>query len=112
MKTTDDIIHSLAHRIGRIYYHPRPLVYAGTAQELDRLLYLYHELWSEIVERENDFRHQQSNSLGFAIPYADEHPEATEEQIAQEVVRQWSAISGRLEVPLPHESLTREFLNT
>ncbi len=84
-------------------------MYARTAEELDDILFLYHELWAEIVERKDELDRCLDNSLGTATPYARKHPEAMEEQIAQEVVRVWSAISKNLEVPIPHEALKQEF---
>jgi hypothetical protein len=109
MKTVDQIIDSLACRIGVIYYRKQPFMYASTAAELDSLLFLYHQLWAEIVERKSDLDQHLSNSLGIALPYATEHPNATEEQVAQEVMRVWLGISEKLNVPIPHEALKRTF---
>jgi hypothetical protein len=108
MKTADEIITYLADRIGHIYFHPKPLMFAATAEELDRVLYLYHEIWSEIVGRK-DLSLQVGNSLGFAIPYSRQHPQATDEQVAQEVVRRWSVVSRNLELPIPYEALSQKF---
>jgi hypothetical protein len=112
MNTVDEIIDSLAHRIGVIYYGNRPLMYARTAVELDSLLYLYHELWADIVERKSDLQQCIGNSLGIAILYAREHPEASEEQVAQEVVRVWLGISEKLNVPIQYEALERKLVET
>ena len=40
------------------------------------------------------------------------HPEASEEEIAQYVVKQWRKISDQFDVPLPHAELKAEFDNT
>jgi len=108
MKTADEIIAYLADRIGHIYFHPKPHMFAANAEELDRVLYVYHEIWSEIIDRK-DLALQVGNSLGFAIPYAQEHPDAAEEQVAREVVRQWSVVSRNLELPIPYEALSQKF---
>ncbi len=108
MKTADEIISYLADRIGHIYFHSKPLMFAANAVELDRILYLYHEIWAEIVGR-NDLGLQLESSLGFAIPYLRQHPEATDEQVAKEVVRRWSFVSTNLELPIPNEALSQKF---
>ncbi len=82
---------------------------AATAGELDGVLYLYHEISAEIVDRKHDLDQQVENSLGFAIPYSRQHPEAAEEQIAREVVRRWSIVSKDLEVPIPFDVLSKKF---
>jgi hypothetical protein len=43
MKTAEEIIGYLADRIGHIYFHPKPFMFAAAAQELDRVLDLYAE---------------------------------------------------------------------
>lgn len=116
MKTVEEIIAYIAHRIGYIYYH-RPLMYGGTAHGVDTLLHYYHELWAEIVDRQDEFRRtswgvhaeEDCDAASFPTRYARNHPDAKEAEIADYAVRQWRKISERLGVPIPHQELKREF---
>jgi hypothetical protein len=117
MKSVDQIIAYLAERIGYIYYHPRPLMYGGTAEGVDLLLWTYHELWAEVVRKYDEFQDVRRNVLdeadcqaaGFPTRYLWDHPTATQEEIAEFVRRHWRMISDRLDVPISHERLHREF---
>jgi hypothetical protein len=117
MKSSEEIIAYLAERIGYIYHHPRPLMYGGTAEGVDLLLWNYHEIWSEVVEKQEEFQTVRRNVLdeadcqaaGFPTRYLWDYPAATQEEVAQFVTKQWRIISDRVGVPIAHERLIREF---
>lgn len=116
MKTPDEIVALLAHHIGLLYYH-RPLMYGGTGEGVELTLLNYHEIWAEIVERHDEFRetwlkvgHEEDcGAMGFSDRYVRDHPNASQEEIAQYVCAQWRKISDRLGVPIPHAALKKEF---
>jgi hypothetical protein len=117
MKSVEQIVDYLAERIGYIYHHPRPLMYGGTAEGVDLLLWNYHEIWSEVVERQEEFQtvlrnvHDEAScqAAGFPTRYLWDYPSATQEELAQFVTKNWRTISDRLGVPIAHERLSREF---
>jgi hypothetical protein len=111
VKTPEEIIAFIARRIGQIYY--RPLMYAETSAALDLVLRNYHELWAEITDnqelldavRETVGEHQFLGSTTFARRYSLNNPMATEEEIADYVVKQWRIISYLTKVPIPYSEL-------
>jgi hypothetical protein len=98
-------------------YHHDPLMYGGTAEGVDLLLRAHHELWSEIVERQEEFQkvlrevHEEEDcqAAGFPTRYLWDHPSANQNEIAAYVTLQWRKVSDQLGVPIPHEKLQREF---
>ncbi len=98
MKTTDQVIEFITSRIGHIY--ARPLMYGGTAEGVDNILHLYHELWADIVERKENYdnirqqiyKEQECGSAGFARRYQSNHSNTPETETAIYVVEQWKKI--------------------
>jgi len=92
-------------------------MYGGTADGVDLLLWNYHEIWSEIVEKEEEFRTVPRNvfdetdceAASFPTRYLTEHPQASQEEIAEFVTKQWHLVSDRLAIPIAHERLKQEF---
>jgi hypothetical protein len=116
LKTPEEIVALLAQHIGLLYYH-RPLMYGGTGEGVELTLINYHQIWSEVVERYDEFREtwwkvgqeEDCGACGFSTRYALNHPKASEEEIAQYVCAQWRKISDRLGVPIAHAALKKEF---
>ncbi|MEX2114126.1 MAG: hypothetical protein WD845_13125 [Pirellulales bacterium] len=116
MLTTDQIVADLAERIGLIYYHSARM-YGGDALGVDLLLWAYHDLWCEIVERRQEFESAyrrvlaehdcQANNLPGR--YRVVHPKAEDEEVRIQVVEQWRKISALVGIPIPHEALRAEF---
>ncbi len=118
MKTTEEIISYFARRIGTMYYHPRPLMYGGTAEGVDLHLRVYHEIYAEIVDRQNDFmqceftigeQEKCGSNTTFSMRYKLDHPAATEEESAAYAVQQWRKVSNLLGVPINHQQMQSEF---
>jgi hypothetical protein len=117
MKSVEQIVDYLAERIGYIYHHPQPLMYGRTAEGVNLLLWNYHETWSEVVEKRDDFQavlrnvHDEADcqAADFPTRYLGDNPSATQEEIAGFVTAEWRTLSDRLDVPIPHERLNREF---
>lgn len=116
MKTSQETIAYLALRIGYLYYY-RPLAYGGSADGVEVLLFTYHEVWSEIVGRYDEFRNtywqvlaeQGCGAANFPHYYVMNHPGASQEEITAYVVQHWRTISDRLGVPIQHAELAAEF---
>ncbi len=116
MKDSQEIEAILALKIGYMYYH-RPLMYGGTADGVDLLLHTYHEIWSEIEGRHDEFRNtwwrvleeEECGSANFSTRYRMNHPEASDEEIVSYAVDQWRKVSTRLGVPIPHQQLRLSF---
>jgi hypothetical protein len=113
MKSTKQIFDHILETIGHIYF--RPLMYGGTAQGVDLLLYHYHGLWAFITDQHEQFVEQSiqyhieqdCDSASFATHYTLENPNATEQEIAAYVVKQWQELGKRLRVPIPYEKIER-----
>jgi hypothetical protein len=109
MKSTDQVIEFITSRIGQIY--ARPLMYGGTAEGVDNILHLYHELWADFVERKEAYDNirqqvyaeQECGSATFASRYQFNHSSSSQTEIAKYVVEQWGKISERLGVPISFE---------
>ena len=114
MKTTEQILEYLSNRIGHIYF--RPLMYGSSPDSVDQILYYYHELWSDILERFDEFREcsqkvhkeQQCGSLDFSTRFKENHPGATDVEIVKYVVTQWMKISELLRVPIKYDELSEQ----
>jgi hypothetical protein len=114
MKTTDQILEYLSDRIGHVYF--RPLMYGGSPGSVDLILYYYHELWSEILECQDDFNeysqkvHQDENcgSSDFSTRFIINNPGASDEDIAKYIVIQWMKISKLLKIPIKYDDLSIE----
>jgi hypothetical protein len=119
MKSADEIIDFIADRIGHIYHH-RPLMYGDTPAGVDHILDYYHELWAEIVDRQQDYRdaferahrEEDCDAMTFSRRYANRHPNATDEEIANYTVKRWRNISDQLGVPIPHDNIIRDLERT
>jgi hypothetical protein len=113
VKTTEQIIDLIAWKIGLIYHH-NPLAYGGTPEGVENLMHVYHELWSEIVERYKEYRDVMSQVYcevecsGFAGSYCYNHPYATRDEVTHYVLEHWRKISDRSEVPIPHEAIIED----
>lgn len=120
MKSAQELVAYIAHRIGYVYYFDRPLMYGGTGAGVDLLLLNFHEFWAEIMDRQDELRttywkaleDEDCGSANFSNRFAINNPEASEHEIAQYVVKQWRKISDQLEVPVPHAELKAELDKT
>lgn len=114
MKTTEQVIDFLTSKIGHVY--ARPLMYGGTAEGVDNILHVYHELWADIMERRDDYdsiryrvySEQECGSAGFATRYQLNHSISTQTEIAKYVVDQWKKVSELLGVPIPYAKIAIE----
>ena len=115
MKTAQEIVEIISQRLGYMYHH-RPLMYGGTPEGVETLVWHFHHLYAEIVERREDFfealgqvaEEEDCNSKGFAGRYRSLYPQASDEETAQYVAEQWRKISDRLGVPIAHEEIIEE----
>jgi hypothetical protein len=113
MKSTEQIIDLIAWKIGLIYHH-NPLAYGGSPDGVENLMHVYHELWSEIVERQKEYRDVMSQVYcdeecsGFAVSYRFNHPNAGIKEVTDYVVSHWRKISDSLGVPIPHEAIIKD----
>jgi hypothetical protein len=115
MKSVDEILAYVALRIAYVY--DRPLMYGYSGQGVDQLLLIYHEIWAEIKDCQDELRRiwwrtledEECGSANFATRYSMNHPDALDQEIAQYVVNQWRKISEWLSVPVPYEELEKKF---
>jgi hypothetical protein len=115
MKPSEEIAEFIALRIGHVYF--RPLMYGGTATEVDLLLYHLHEIWAEIVELPEKFRTTLQASLSdencgassFDCCYRKQHPRANEDDIVAYVIDQWRQISNRIGLPVLYSNIRNCF---
>ena len=92
-------------------------MYGGTASGVDLILRNYHELWSDINERHDEFHdvtlkilsEEDCGSMDFSTRYKNEYPESSEIEAAFYVVDQWIKISELLGVPVPYEKIKEMF---
>jgi hypothetical protein len=116
IKSPEEIVAYVARRIGYMYYH-RPIMYGGNAEGVDLLLYTYHEFWSEIVGRFDEFREvywkvgeeEDCGAATFSTRYSMDHPDASDDDNVRYTVAQWRKVSDRLDVPIPRAELAIEF---
>ncbi|RPI74652.1 MAG: hypothetical protein EHM45_17985 [Desulfobacteraceae bacterium] len=117
MKSTEQILEFLAEQIGHIYF--RPLMYGGSAEGVDLLLFHYQHLWALIIEQEqklDEFRFKiykelDCGAMGFSTFYKRNHPEAPEHEAVFYVVDQWKKISDGIGIPIPYEKIKNELKN-
>jgi hypothetical protein len=115
MKTTEEIIDLIAWRIGLLYHH-NPLMYGGTPEGVENLLFHYHLLWAEIVDRVKEhsdvkgqvYEEEECNGHGFVGRYLVLHPDAKAGEVLQYLVSQWRKISDRLGIPIPHKAIIED----
>jgi hypothetical protein len=106
LKTADEVLAMIATRIGDVY--ARPLMYGGTADGVECVLYQLHSLWALAMGRIGEFHRSVSDTcqevgsdaMGFSTFYRQSHPRATELETAEFVVAQWKRISQHCGVPL------------
>jgi hypothetical protein len=92
-------------------------MYGGTGAGVDLLLHTYHDIWSFVVDRYDEFRQvcwnvheeEECGSFSFSRTYSMNHLEASEERVADYVVDQWRKVSERLGVPIPRAELVAKF---
>ncbi|MGO8745339.1 MAG: hypothetical protein ACLQNE_05065 [Thermoguttaceae bacterium] len=109
MKTPEETIAWIAGAIGYVYNDHRPLMYGGNGAGVDLLLHVYHEMWSFIVGRYDEFEdtwqqvleEEECGSANFSTRYSMNHPGVSEEDVARYVVEQWRKVSERLGIPIP-----------
>ena len=114
MKSVEEVIEFVAKRIGHIYH--RALMYGGTPGGVDLILHYCHELWAEIVERQQEYwdtsmrvhEEQDCGAFDFSGRFRKVHPEATDEETVGYVVRQWRKISDQLGVPIPYDEIIQD----
>ncbi len=117
MKSPELTIEYIARQIGYVYLH-RPLLYGGNGAGVEIYLHDHHEIWAFIVDRRDDLLNARSYQLSvegcgannFSSFYAATHRNATEDEIAAYVVKQWRAISEQMGVPVPYDEITNEFV--
>jgi hypothetical protein len=115
MKTAAQIVAFIAERIGFIYHH-NPLMYGGTPEGVETLLFYYHELWAEIVERQKEYidiriaahEKEECNSHSFSGRYLSLHQEASDREVANYATTQWRKISDQLAIPIQHEEIIKD----
>lgn len=115
MKSSEEIAESIALRIGHVYF--RPLMCAGTATEVNLLLYYLHEIWAEIVEQPEKLRtilqaslsNENCGALSFDRCYRKQHPQASEDDIVAYVLDQWRQISKRIGLSVPYSNMRNCF---
>ena len=114
MKSADQIVDFIVERIGHIYF--RPLMYGGSASGVDTILHYYHELWSIIFDKYENYRsirdtiEEELNcgSANFSTKYKMDHSSATENEVAFFSVDRWMLISEKLEIPVPYDRIKNE----
>src|SRR5262249_37322361 len=108
MKDGFRILQFVLSVIGRIY--ERPFMYGGDADGVELILWHYHQLQAEIVDRREEFDavlesftlNRQCCVMGSAGHYREHvRPEAPEDEVVRYVVAQWKAIDERLRIAVP-----------
>src|SRR5687768_11614327 len=115
MKTQEETVAFILRSIGYVY-QDRPLRYGGSGAGVELYLLDHHEIWSFIMDREDDLKNaywdqlasEDCGSANFSTRYAMNHPAADEIEIASYVVEQSRKISDRLEMPIPHDEIKQE----
>lgn len=115
IKSAEEIADSIALLIGHIYF--RPLMYGGTPEGVELILWCYHDLWSDIFGLREQFdtvrrtisEEEDCGNLGFAHRYKRRYPRASRDKMLAYIVKQWRKISKQLGVPVPYSSLRQEF---
>ncbi len=111
MKTKEQIAETYVERIGQVYF--RPLMYGGDGREVELLLSLYHSFWAELLDQENKLlasirfvmEEQGCGAFSFVRRYKYNHPNASEQEIADYAVLQWLKISDLVSLPIGYKSL-------
>lgn len=112
MNDAGQVLRFVLDRIAQIYQ--RPLMYGGTPESVDNLLYYYHELWAEILERREEFEsvyrgeleREGCGNMHFAGHYRHRRrPGAEDGEATDFVVRRWLKVSGRLGIALPRAEI-------
>lgn len=94
MKTKEQIAETYVERIGHVYF--RPLIYGGDGHGIELLLSLYHSFWAELLDQEDNLsdsiktvmEEQKCGAFSFVRRYKYNHPNATEEELADYAVLQ------------------------
>src|SRR5690242_8593971 len=92
MTTVGQVIEFVQKRLGDIF--ERPLMYGGTAEGVDLILFCYYELWATILGRNDDFHRIRievyeelgSQARGFPLYFRRENPKATEHELCGHVI--------------------------
>lgn len=111
MKDANQIVELLLQQIASIYLRPR--MYGVNAGEIDGILWQYHWLWLEILERDTApfFEAQRSihgegHTCNTSFPlhfrtHTKEGAEASEDEAIEFGIRAWKKLDVELEIELP-----------
>jgi hypothetical protein len=111
MKDASQIIEMLLQTIGSIYN--RPKMYGANAGEIDAILWQYHRLWIDILEREwGEFieahelvhggGHHCNNSFsGHYRTCTKNGAGASEDEVIEFVIQAWKKLDTNLGISLP-----------
>ena len=102
-----EILAFVLDRIARI--SRRPLMYGGNAEGVGLILHYDFELWAEIVGRRDEYesarievhKGAEAGAASFSSRYREDHPEASEDEVAGHVVHQWMSIAERCGLDVP-----------
>ena len=111
MKDAGQILEMLLQTIGGIY--KRPKMYGVGATEIDAVLWQFHRLWMEILERDmGEFfeahgsihgrRHRCNTTFSNHYrTHAKNGAEASEDEAIEFVIRTWKRMDTKLGIDLP-----------
>src|SRR5262249_30569516 len=111
MKDASRIVEMVLQTIGAIY--KRPGMYGVNAGEIDAILWHYHRLWMDILERDTDDflethrsvhgrRHLCNTSFSHHYRTHTKHgAEASEDETIEFVIRAWKKMDTWLGISLP-----------
>ncbi len=91
-------------------------MYGGDSDGVELILHYYHELWSELLECQDEYLKirdlayikEGCGSAGFSNHFKQKFSEATEEDSIQYVVKQWKMISATLNVPIDLNAISKQ----
>src|SRR4051812_38003622 len=97
MRSGADIVHELRQTIKLIYLQPHRF---GDANRVDTSLWCFHMAMAIALEREEEFRRVivelSPGTLRIPDEFRSKHPNATDINVTDYVVKRWVAISMRL----------------
>ena len=111
MKDASQIVEMVLQTIGAIY--KRPMMYGVNAGEIDAILWQYHRLWMDIMERDTDDFFEAHRSVHGRRHYCNTsfsnhcrtHTKngagASEDEAIEFVIRAWKKMDKKLGFDLP-----------
>ena len=111
MKDASQIVEMVLQTIGSIY--KRPTMYGVNAGEIDAILWQYHGLWLDILDRDSDelleahrsvhgLRHFCNTSFSHHYrTHTKNGPEASEDDAIEFVISAWKKMDTKLGIILP-----------